>query len=112
MKIAIPLVNGKLSMHFGHCQEFALFSVNEQNKQIIQQENLIPPPHEPGLLPRWLAEHQVNLIIAGGMGQRAQEIFNQNGISVVVGAAADDPKTIINAYLNHTLQTGANTCDH
>jgi ATP-binding protein involved in chromosome partitioning len=112
MKIAIPMADGKLTTHFGHCESFAMVDVNTIEKKIIKREDIIPPPHEPGLLPPWLAERGVNMIIAGGMGQRAQGLFAQNGINVVVGAPADTPEQLIGDYLSGTLQVGANTCDH
>jgi ATP-binding protein involved in chromosome partitioning len=46
------------------------------------------------------------------MGMRAQQLFTQYGIKVVVGAPADDPQTIALNYLNGTLVTGSNICDH
>jgi len=112
MKIAIPMADGKLTTHFGHCESFALVDVNTIEKKIIKREDIIPPPHEPGLLPPWLAERGVNMIIAGGMGQRAQGLFAQSGINVVVGAPADTPEQLVCDYLSGTLQVGANTCDH
>ena len=112
MKIAIPTVEQKLCMHFGHCEKFALLEVDESSKRIIKTEYLTPPPHEPGVLPKWLHEQGANVIIAGGMGQRAQELFKQNEINVVVGAAGDSPEELTNAYMNQTLETGSNVCDH
>jgi Mrp family chromosome partitioning ATPase/predicted Fe-Mo cluster-binding NifX family protein len=112
MKIAIPMADGKLTTHFGHCESFALVDVNTIERKIIKREDIIPPPHEPGLLPPWLAERGVNMIIAGGMGQRAQGLFAQSGINVVVGAPADTPEQLVCDYLSGTLQVGANTCDH
>jgi len=112
MKIAIPVVNGKLSMHFGHCQVFVLIEVDEAKKEILNEEQLVPPAHEPGLLPRWLAEQKVSIIIAGGMGQMAQGLFTQNGIKVVVGAGSKSPKELVLDYLNNALETGSNLCDH
>ncbi len=112
MKIAIPMADGKLCMHFGHCEQFALVEVDEANKKILKTTHLTPPPHEPGVLPRWLHEQGANVIIAGGMGQRAQGLFAQNGIKVVVGAAAGTTQAIVDAYLNGTLETGQNVCDH
>ena len=73
---------------------------------------LTPPPHEPGLLPRWLHEQGADVIIAGGMGQRAQQLFAQSGIKVVVGAPADAPERIVESYLSGTLVSGQNFCDH
>jgi len=71
-----------------------------------------PPPHEPGILPGWLAEKGVTDIIAGGIGQRAIGLFNQNKINVFVGAQIKDPSELANDLINNTLVAGANYCDH
>ena len=112
MRIAIPVANGQLCMHFGHCEQFALVDVDEGAKTILKTDFVTPPPHEPGLLPRWLHERGANVIIAGGMGQRAQGLFAQNGIKVLVGAPGGSPEEMALAYLNKTLQVGENACDH
>ncbi len=112
MKIAIPVAEGKLCMHFGHCEVFALFDVNEEKKIIENQTNITPPPHEPGLLPGWLAEQGATCIIAGGMGGRARGLFEEMNIRVVTGAPAEVPEAVINAFLDDRLQTGPNACDH
>lgn len=112
MKIAIPLADGRLSMHFGHCEQFALVEVDQQGGAPVKTTYLTPPPHEPGVLPRWLHEQGADVIIAGGMGQRAQQLFAQSGIQVVVGAPADAPETIVQSYLDGTLVSGRNFCDH
>ena len=112
MKIAIPTVNGVLCAHFGHCQQFAIVEVDPETKSINNSEMLTPPPHEPGVLPKWLSEQGCNLIIAGGMGQRAVSLFVQNGVEVVVGAPNGKPEEGVVAYLNGTLQSGGNACDH
>jgi predicted Fe-Mo cluster-binding NifX family protein len=111
-KIAIPVVGGLLSAHFGHCDEFDIFDVDPENKKIIGRETAPSPPHEPGLLPRWLAEKGVNLIISGGMGPQAQQLFARDGIKVFIGAASDDPEKLVQAYLEESLELGDNTCDH
>lgn len=112
MKIAIPLEAGCVSMHFGHCREFVVYEVDEENNTILGKTTHKPPSHEPGALPRWLHELGADVIITGGMGQRAQQLFAQNGISVVLGAPAESPEQIATAYLNGTLQAGENVCDH
>jgi ATP-binding protein involved in chromosome partitioning len=112
MRIAIPITDGKLSAHFGHCEEFALVDVNEQTREIANVAKLQPPAHEPGVLPKWLSEQKADVIIAGGMGQRAQQLFAQNNIRVVVGASDQHPEELVTAYLNDTLETGNNICDH
>ncbi len=109
-RIAVPLENGILCAHFGHCQQFAII---DTNKNIITEEQLItPPPHEPGLLPGWLAEKGVTDVIAGGMGQRAIGLFNQQKINVFVGAPIKAPKELASDLLSDTLKAGANYCDH
>ena len=110
MKFAIPLAEGKLTAHFGHCQEFALVDV-EDNK-VKKTETLVPPPHEPGVLPKWLHDLGANVIIAGGMEGRALDLFAQNDIRVVVGASALAPEELVKQYLDNTLQVGGNVCDH
>ena len=112
MKIAIPTADGRLCMHFGHCQQFALVSVEDGNGNSMTTELVTPPSHEPGLLPRWLHEKGVDLIIAGGMGQRAQQLFAQSGVKVLVGAPAESPEELVTAYLAGELQSGTNACDH
>lgn len=110
MKIAIPLANNLLCMHFGHCEQFGIYDVTDN--KIVKSTVMTPPPHEPGLYPRLLGELGVNLIIAGGMGMNAQQLFQANNVKVVTGAASDKPEQIIKDYLNNTLKCGANTCDH
>ena len=112
MKFAIPLAEGKLAIHFGHCASFALIDVDQATKTILQRNDVDAPPHEPGLLPPWLAERGVKCIIAGGMGQRARELFTAHGIEVTVGAAVETPEKLVTAYLSGTLQVGSNACDH
>ena len=111
-RIAIPLAEGKLALHFGHCQQFALVDVNPATKAIVGLETVDAPAHEPGLLPRWLSERGARIIIAGGMGQRAQGLFGEQGIEVVVGAAAEAPEALAQQYMEGTLVTGGNACDH
>ena len=112
MKIAIPLADGRLAMHFGHCAAFALLDVDPASKTVLKREDVPAPPHQPGLLPPWLAERGVNMVIAGGMGQRALDLFSQQGIQVVVGAPAETPETLATAWMAGTLSAGANVCDH
>ena len=112
MKIAIPLTAGKLSAHFGHCRQFAIIDVDTDTRDIKSHELVDSPGHEPGLLPKWLAGLHVELIIAGGMGRRAQQLFAENDIDVAVGAPDNEPQELISQYLAGQLQCGPNICDH
>ena len=111
MKIAIPTVNDELCMHFGHCDKFIVFETNENN-EIVKSEKLTPPPHEPGVLPKWLKSEGADVIIAGGMGMRAQELFAASGVKVYTGAPAGEAQKIVEAFLSDSLVTGDNVCDH
>lgn len=112
MRIAIPVADGTLCAHFGHCEQFALIDVDEATKTIVKQEHVAAPAHQPGLLPRWLGDRGVTVVIAGGMGGRAQGLFAERGIEVVVGAPCERPERIVRDYLAGTLTTGDNLCDH
>jgi predicted Fe-Mo cluster-binding NifX family protein len=110
MRIAIPVTNGRLSMHFGHSEQFALIDVEEG--RIAGSETVEAPEHEPGLLPEWLGDRKTNLIIAGGMGSRAKSLFREKGIEVLTGAPCDPPEQLVETYLAGGLVLGENTCDH
>ena len=112
MRFAVPIANGKLTMHFGHCEAFAIIDVDGDTQKIISEEEVAAPPHEPGLLPKWLGEKEVTTIIAGGMGQRAQQLFTQQNIKVLVGAPSLTPAELVKLCLAGELTTGTNACDH
>jgi predicted Fe-Mo cluster-binding NifX family protein len=101
-----------LSPHFGHCEQFAFIDVDEANKAIMQKQFEPSPEHEPGLLPKWLSEKGVHVVIAGGMGSRARELFRQNHIKVVFNALENDPEKALYDYLKGVLKVGADICDH
>jgi ATP-binding protein involved in chromosome partitioning len=112
MKIAVPVAEGKLCMHFGHCEKFVIVSVGDATRAITGKEDAVPPPHEPGLYPGWLHDKGVTVVIAGGMGMRAQQFFRQYGMQVVTCAPAEHPQTVILGWLKGESVTGGNVCDH
>jgi len=109
-KIAVPVKNGILDGHFGHCSHFAL--INVDGKEIVAEELIAAPPHEPGILPPFLANLGVTDVIAGGMGNRAIQIFNQHSVNVFVGAPEMKAKDLVVGFLNESLSFSANYCDH
>jgi Mrp family chromosome partitioning ATPase/predicted Fe-Mo cluster-binding NifX family protein len=108
--LVVPVSEGKLSAHFGHCEQFAF--IETQNGKIVGTEMRNPPGHEPGVLPRWLYEQGADVAIVGGMGERAQQLLREKGIEVIIGAPMDLPESLANQYLSNTLVAGANVCDH
>jgi len=109
-KVAVPVAEGILSSHFGHCEHF-LFATVEEGK-ITGMEKLIPPPHEPGVIPNWLAEQGATVVLVGGMGERAQQILESRGVAVICGIQPGNPVEIVNQYLSQNLTVGGNACNH
>ena len=108
--LVVPVSGGKLSSHFGHCDQFAF--IETQNGKITETQMRTPPAHEPGVLPRWLSEQGADVAIVGGMGEKAQQLLRERGIEVIIGAPMDPPESLANQYLSNTLVSGANVCDH
>lgn len=107
MKIAISSESGKVCAHFGRAREF-LFVTIEDNK-VIKKEVLPNPGHAVGTIPQFVNEQGANYMIAGGMGHRAVQFFEQYGIEVIVGVVGsiDD---VIEKILNGTLEGGESLC--
>lgn len=109
-RIAIPLENGLLSPHFGHCQAFAFVDVEGGAVKSIKV--LDPPEHQPGTFPRFVAANGATDVIAGGMGPQAVNLFNQAGVNVFIGAPIEEPAKLVDDFINGRLKLSANYCDH
>jgi len=107
MKIAIASDGKIVSGHFGHCEGFNIYEIEEN--EIIREEFLQNPGHRPGYLPVFLKELNVNTIIANGMGATAQELFEDNNLQVVVGAIGAC-NNIIKEYINNNLKSTGSVC--
>ncbi len=108
--IAMPMQNGKLCEHFGHCQYFVVAKV--ENNQIVEMKEHIPPGHVPGLYPKWVAAFGTTDVITGGMGQKAIQLFMDQNINAFVGAPIKDAKNIVEDFINNRLSLSANYCNH
>lgn len=107
LKIAVASENKMVAEHFGHCESFMLFET--KNNEISKIETIANPGHRPDFLPSFLANQKVNVIIAGGMGARAIELFNENNIEVIVGAEGC-PTKVVNSYLAGELKSTGSVC--
>lgn len=107
-RIAIAKDGNQVSNHFGHCSGFEVYHV--ANGKVTEKSFIESPGHKPGFLPEFLAQKNIHTVIAGGMGGAAQELFKQNGISVVVGAQGmtDD---VIEAYLAGEIKSTGSVCE-
>jgi len=110
LKIAVPVEGGRFSPHFGGAAEFALYEVDEASREIVTRAAATPPPHERGAFPRWLREQGVDVVLAGGMGPRAVQIFQHAGIATVLGIGGGELDQIVRAYLDGTLVASGEGC--
>jgi len=110
MIIAIPIREGSFTSHFGGADTFALYNVDETNRELSRAELAAPPEHGRGIFPVWLRKQGVTTVLAGGMGPRASGILTGQGIDVVLGAQGDDPEVMARAYLEGTLECSGELC--
>ena len=107
IKIAVASENELVTEHFGHCHNFNIFET--ENNLITKSESIPYPGHKPGFLPNFLNEKRVNVIISGGMGSGAIDIFNEKNIEVIVGATGKAESAAI-AYLMGNLKSTGSVC--
>lgn len=112
MRIAIPMSGDYLEQHFGHCEKFAVIDIAAGTKEVTATNVIQAPEHQPGLLPPWLKERGVTLVIAGGMGAHARSLLREASIEVITGAPAERPAVLVRRYLDGTLATVERSCDH
>ncbi|MBU0754632.1 MAG: NifB/NifX family molybdenum-iron cluster-binding protein [Planctomycetes bacterium] len=113
MKIAIPATGDLVDGHFGHCEEFAIFSIDE-NKNVME-ENRIKPPAGCGcksnVIPL-LAQMGVKVMLAGNMGMGAVNLLEASGIQVVRGCAGDIRDTVKHWADGQIVDSGEGCTEH
>lgn len=109
-KIAIATDNGQVSAHFGRCGSYTIFEVDETKNEFVCQNQVDTPGHQPGMLPRFLNEKGVSIVIAGGMGHRAQTLFKEFDIEPIIGISGK-VQDVIQCYLKGELESGESLCN-
>ncbi|MFZ5785363.1 MAG: NifB/NifX family molybdenum-iron cluster-binding protein [Acidobacteriota bacterium] len=104
------MTNDDFSTHFGGAGRFAFFDVEQASRTIVGRCFATPPPHERGAFPMWLKGEGVNVVLAGGMGPRAVQIFQHFGIETVLGVGGGQPEQIVRDYLAGTLSASGEGC--
>lgn len=107
MKIAVASEKDMVAEHFGHCENFNIFEV--ENSRVVKSESIPNPGHRPGFLPHYLNDLGVNVIIAGGMGRGAIDIFNEKGIEIFTGVRGLVTDAV-NHYLKGLLKSTGSVC--
>ncbi|MGI6169784.1 MAG: NifB/NifX family molybdenum-iron cluster-binding protein [Christensenellales bacterium] len=107
MKIAVASMGNMVAGHFGHCENFNIYE--SVNGGVVSEQSIPNPGHRPGFLPNFLGDMGVDVIISGGMGGGAVEIFNDRNIEVIVGAQGE-ARAAVESYLRGELKTTGTIC--
>ena len=114
MRIAISSeekngLDSLISHHFGRCPSYILVDVDGEEVQAVQGiDNPFAQNHQPGMVPEYIHNQGVNVMISGGMGMRAISFFDQYGIDVATGADGT-VQTTLDRYFKGQLG-GAQPC--
>ena len=109
MRVAIPCDDNRVAQHFGRCPSYAIFDI--EKGKIIKKEIIANPGHEPGFLPKFLAEKGVQKIICCGIGPRAVQLFESLGIEVIAGVEGNIEEAI-REFIEGKLKSDFSKCEH
>ena len=108
MRVAISTDGEFVSAHFGRCPSYTIVDLIKEG-QVVIKEVVDNPGHQPGNIPQFLHQKEVNCIIAGGMGMRAQGFFDEFGIQAIVGVTGRVDE-VIEQLKKGTLKGGESLC--
>lgn len=112
MKIAVPTRDNFVDSHFGHCEAYTVFTINE-NKQIEKAE-MLPSPQGCGCksnIAGVLREKGVSILLAGNMGGGALNVLSNHGIQVYRGCSGDVQQVVKSFLQGHVADLGVG-CQH
>jgi len=109
MRIAIPTEKDKIAEHFGRCSIYTIVDIEDKN--IISNIQLKSPQHAPGVIPKFLKDNNVDIVITGGVGSSAIQLFESYGIGVITGVIGKI-ETIIQDFTMGIIKSGESLCNH
>lgn len=112
MKVAIPSRDGRVDDHFGHCDYFSIFAINDAGEVVA--EELLKSPKGCGCksgVAVELAKKGVKVMLAGNMGEGAKNVLEGNGIQVIRGCSGE-VKEVLGSWLAGTLKDAGIVCHH
>ena len=110
LKIAVATENEEVAAHFGRCPRYTIADI--EDGEICEKEHIDNPGHRPRFLPKYLSEELgIDCMISGGMGQRAQKLFEERDIKTIVGAAGPVDE-VLKDFAQGQLETGEDLCSH
>lgn len=110
IKIAVPTSKNKVDDHFGHCDVYTIFTIDENKK--IEKVELLPSPQGCGCksnIGSILKELGVTIMLAGSMGEGAFRVLNHNGIDVYRGCSGD-VNLLVEAFLEGQIDDSGEGC--
>lgn len=107
MKIAIATDKLMVAPHFGRCPSYTVVEIKKH--KVIEKKVLDNPGHAPGVIPEFLKQQLVTVLITGGIGGRAVELFEQYEIGVISGVNGL-VENVIGDYLTGVLKSGDSIC--
>ena len=113
MKIALPSYQNQVDEHFGHCEYFTVFTIDDQNK-ILSQETITPPAGCgcKSNIAQTLAQMGVKYMLAGNMGQGAVNVLGSNGIQVLRGCSGNVKDVTENWLAGNVKDSGLACAQH
>lgn len=108
MRVAISTGGNYVAEHFGRCPSYTIIDI-EDNK-VVNAQVVNNPGHMPGAIPQMMHKLGVDIMIAGGMGPRAINFFQEYGIETIVGVQGDIDD-VIEKLLDGTLEGAESLCN-
>ena len=92
MKIAVTYENGQVFQHFGHCENFKIYDVNDGMITDSQVVSAAGSGH--GALAGFLKAHGADTLICGGIGGGARTALAQAGIQLYPGVTGSTEQAV------------------
>jgi predicted Fe-Mo cluster-binding NifX family protein len=109
MRVAVSTESGEVAQHFGRCSHYTIANIGDG--RVLSKQIISNPGHEPGFLPQYLADRGVECIIAGGMGSKAESLFRERNIGIIVGVTGK-VDSVLESLAQGKLESSASMCEH
>lgn len=109
IKVAIATSKEGLLDHFGHCEQFMIYEINDG--KISDETTIKNPEHQRGFLPKYLYDLGVTHIIAQNMGAMAVKIIEGLKMGVFYGIEGYH-RDVISQFLDGSLVSSSESCKH
>ncbi len=110
MKVAVTYENGEVFQHFGHTENFKVYTI--EKGKVVSDEIISGNGTGHESLAEMLKNLGINKLICGGIGGGAKEALAQEGITVYPGTSGNTDE-VIKSFLDGTIKYNPNIqCSH